>query len=529
MVAEVAVAAVVFGPDRVPSRDPVPSGPAASGPVASGPVALVLGAGGVLGAAWMTGALACLAGRLPGPVGDVDLVIGTSAGSVLAAALRCGVPFEEIAAWQRGQATGPLTESAALAAQDGPLPPLPRMRFGSVPLARAALLTPHRVPPWVGASAWLPHGRGQHTTLRSLIGGLQRQAGPDGWPERPTWISAVDYDTGQRVLFGRDGAPAASLTDAVIASCSIPGWYEPAVVGGRRYVDGGVRSMTSLDVLAGTGIQDVYVLAPMASTQPDHPLQPHLRMERRLRQVLTHAVVRQARTLAARGKRVTVLTPGPRDLAAMGINLMDPRRRQAVLELSFRTSAEALAALDDAAPRAALVLERGVEGDVDPGERLADRAASLGVLRHLGELGIVQALDLTANGELDAGQPEPARRIGSERHVGLHVERLRCAARLADQRGQLHRVARGVGRGDELLGTGVAAGVFGGPPRERHLVGGELGARQLDEALALLQGPGPGSACGTGGHRLSSSSSARSLACLRGPSYPRPYWERDPG
>ena len=163
----------------------------------------------------------------------------------------------------------------------------------------------------------------------------------------------MDYDTGQRVLFGRDGAPAASLPDAVVASCSIPGWYEPAVIGGRRYVDGGVRSMTSLDVLAGTDIQDVYVLAPLASTETDHPLQPHLRMERRLRQVLTQAVVRQARALAARGKRVTVLTPGPPDLAAMGINLMDPRRRQAVMELSFRTSAEALAALDRAAPRAA--------------------------------------------------------------------------------------------------------------------------------------------------------------------------------
>ena len=338
MVAEVAVAAVVFGPDRARSL---------------GPVALVLGAGGVLGAAWMTGALARLAERLPGPVGNVDLVIGTSAGSVLAAALRCGTPFEEITAWQRGQATGPLTESVALAAQDGPLPPLPRMRFGSVPLACAALITPLRVPPWVGVSAWLPHGRGRHTALRSLITGLQHRAGPAGWPGRPTWISAVDYDTGQRVLFGRDGAPPASLTDAVVASCSIPGWYEPAVIGGRRYVDGGVRSMTSLDVLAGTDIQDVYVLAPMASTETDHPLQPHLRMERRLRQVLTHVLVRQARALAAQGKRVTVLTPGPRDLAAMGVNLMDPRRRQAVLELSFRTSAEALAALDGAAARAA--------------------------------------------------------------------------------------------------------------------------------------------------------------------------------
>jgi NTE family protein len=343
MVAEVAMAAVVFGPN----------GRQQSSRRSSGPVALVLGAGGVLGAAWMTGALARLADRLPCALGDVDLIIGTSAGSVLAAALRCRAPFEEMVAWQRGQATGLLSESAALATRDGPLPPLPRMRFGSVPLARAALFAPHRVPPWVAASAWLPHGRGRHTALRSLVTGLQHRAGPSGWPGRPTWISAVDYDTGQRVLFGRDGAPPASLTDAVVASCSIPGWYEPAVIGGRRYVDGGVRSMTSLDVLAGSDVQDVYVLAPMASTEPDHPLRPHLQMERRLRQVLTVVLVRQAKALAARGKRVTVLTPGPRDLAAMGINLMDPRRRRAVLELSFRTSAEALAALDRAAPRAA--------------------------------------------------------------------------------------------------------------------------------------------------------------------------------
>jgi NTE family protein len=344
MVAEVAVAAVVFGPDRARHRS-------------RRPTALVLGAGGVLGAAWMTGALACLAERLPCPVSDVDLVVGTSAGSVLAAALRCRAPFEEISAWQRGQAAGPLTESVALAAQDGPLPPLPRMRFGSVPLACAALLNPHRVPPWVAASAWLPHGRGRHTALRSLITGLQQRAAPpaapSGWVDGQTWIAAVDYDTGQRVLFGRHGAPPAALPDAVIASCSIPGWYEPAVIGGRRYVDGGVRSMTSLDVLGGTNVQEVYVLAPLASTETDHPLQPHLQLERRFRQVLTLAVVRQAKALAARGKRVTVLTPGPRDLAAMGINLMDPRRRQAVLELSFRTSAEALARLDGAAPRAA--------------------------------------------------------------------------------------------------------------------------------------------------------------------------------
>jgi Patatin-like phospholipase len=71
-------------------------------------VGLVLGAGGVLGAAWMTGALPALQERLPRPLGDLDLIVGTSAGSVVAAALRCGVGIDEMVAHQRGEAVGPL-------------------------------------------------------------------------------------------------------------------------------------------------------------------------------------------------------------------------------------------------------------------------------------------------------------------------------------------------------------------------------------------------------------------------------------
>ena len=332
-----AVAAVVFGPDRATRSARRRTG-------------LVLGAGGVLGAAWMTGALACLQDRLPCAAGDVDVIVGTSAGSVLAAALRCHAPLEEMIAWQRGQATGILSESVALAARDGPLPPLPRWRFGSVRLALATLLTPHRVPPWVGARAWLPPGRGRHAALRSLISALHlrhhqqtaRGGPPPHWADGQTWVAAMDYSTGNRVLFGREDAPRASLPEAVVASCSIPGWYEPAIIGGRRYIDGGVRSATSLDVLRDTRVQDVYVLAPTASTEPDHPFLPHLWWERRRRQVITHGLLRQAEALCAQGKRVTVLTPGPKDLAAMGTNLMDRRRGEAVLELSLRTSADAL-------------------------------------------------------------------------------------------------------------------------------------------------------------------------------------------
>ena len=334
------MAAVTFNPYRARRRSHHRTG-------------LVLGAGGVLGAAWMTGALACLQDHLPHAAAETDLILGTSAGSALAAALRCRATFDEMAAWQCGDVTGILGESAALAAPDGPLPPLPQLRFGSVSLAVAALLRPHQVPPWVGATGWLPRGRGQHAGLRSLVTALHRRYLHDGsrawtpphWVNGRTWIAAMDYDTGQRVLFGRDGAPQAWLPDAVVASCSIPGWYQPAKIGGRRYVDGGVRCLTSLSALSGTDVHDIYVLAPMASTEPGHPLQPHLRIERRLRQLTTRILLRQAKMLAAHGKQVTILTPGPRDLAVMGTNPMDSGRREAVLETSFRTSAIALASL----------------------------------------------------------------------------------------------------------------------------------------------------------------------------------------
>ena len=54
-------------------------------------------------------------------------------------------------------------------------------------------------------------------------------------------------------------------------------------------------------------------------------------------------MLREVRALRSAGIRVTVLTPGPDDLAVMGVNLMDPRRRRAVLETSLTTSAATLA------------------------------------------------------------------------------------------------------------------------------------------------------------------------------------------
>lgn len=127
-----------------------------------------------------------------------------------------------------------------------------------------------------------------------------------------------------------------------MASCAIPGWYQPVTVNKRRYVDGGVCSPTSVDLVAKLGLDEVVVLSPMTSLRYDRPVTVAARIERRFRRLSTKRVIAEVKKVAATGTKVTLLGPGPEDLAVIGANMMDPRRRTQVLETSLRTSRESL-------------------------------------------------------------------------------------------------------------------------------------------------------------------------------------------
>jgi NTE family protein len=320
-------------------------------------VGLVLGAGGLLGSAWTAGVLPLLVERLDRPLSDLDLVLGTSAGAVLGAALRCGMDVPELLAHQRGadpaavsdRRPAELPELRTIERESGDgRPPVPLPLLGSPWLVALAAVSPCRMNPVVAASGLLPLGRRRMTSLVRMVDALQARGGAraDGWvPGKPLWVVAVDYDSGRRVVFGRAGAPQASVADAVLASCAIPGWFAPQVIEGRRYVDGGVASSTSLALLARPGapvLDEVYVLAPMASYSYDRPTDPVAVVERQVRRLLTRWLDAEVRAVRDLGTRVTVLTPGPADLQAMGGNLMNPRRRLQVLDTALETSAGAL-------------------------------------------------------------------------------------------------------------------------------------------------------------------------------------------
>ena len=63
---------------------------------------------------------------------------------------------------------------------------------------------------------------------------------------RPITIAITDLDSGDLVLFGKHGKDA-PLVDVLVATCALPLYFPPMVIGGRRYVDGGIRSVLPIE------------------------------------------------------------------------------------------------------------------------------------------------------------------------------------------------------------------------------------------------------------------------------------------
>lgn len=272
----------------------------------------MLGAGGTLGEAFHRGVLRAMSDRGL-DAREATVVVGTSAGSIVAATLR-----------RRAAAVPDLVMRAPAARR------LPDMRTVLGVLERprqmlnAAMLAPELV-------------RGR-TPTTFLAEGLRRHHG-EAWPQAPTWVVAVRRDTGRRVVFGRPGEPVADLGSAVAASCAIPGWFEPVVVDGVAYVDGGVHSPTNADLVADVDLDLVVVSSPM-SAQPRALRQPRLDLPLRL---AFHGYLRsEVWSLRRRGERVVAVEPDAAVLEVMGVDMMAGRHLDEVEERAHALALERL-------------------------------------------------------------------------------------------------------------------------------------------------------------------------------------------
>jgi NTE family protein len=289
-------------------------------------VALVLGGGGIAGAAWHGAVLAALHEAGWDPRG-ADLVVGTSAGANVAAVLRLGVPPADLVAGPLGR---PLSAAGAahLARSGGPVDlPAPRLGLARPVAPRLALRSmsrPWRFRPFLAVAGLLPTGQ----VPTALIGDRIRATHDDPWPDRPTWICAVRMPEGRLEVFGRDVTDA-DLATAVEASSAIPGYFAPVVHRGATYVDGGVHSPTNADLAVGLGFDIVVVSSPMSGTSA--ALRSRWTGARPL-----HAatLAREVRALRRDGTRVLVLQPDPEVVEAIGPSSMDPSRRARVVQVA---------------------------------------------------------------------------------------------------------------------------------------------------------------------------------------------------
>jgi NTE family protein len=287
---------------------------------------LALGCGGTVGGAWQIGALAVIEDQLGWDARTAEVIVGTSAGATAAAMLGAGISVKEMVAGQRGDPSA--RESLRRFFTDPPAA-LPAIPFG-LPAPRLSPAGLHRRMVLPALAGLLPAGRTDPSLLDALVDDLV----PGGdWVAHPnTWVVATRLSTGERTVFGRSDAPSVPLRQAVRASWAIPGWYPPVEIAGERYVDGGVASTASADALGGMGLDEVIVVAPMASDDGSTVGGLGGLVEGMLRRPMSAVLDAEIASLQATGTRVVRVHPSSTELKSMGPNFMNPRRRIAALE-----------------------------------------------------------------------------------------------------------------------------------------------------------------------------------------------------
>ncbi|HEY6498428.1 MAG TPA: patatin-like phospholipase family protein [Streptosporangiaceae bacterium] len=259
--------------------------------------ALILAGGGVAGIAWELGVLRGLQDSDPALAARVlaaDLVVGTSAGSAVAAQITSGVPLDDLYGRQLSETSAEIEVQLDM-----------EQLLARFTAAVSATASPDEALRAIGALALDTETVAEPVRMTAVAARLPV---PD-WPDRLMLLPALDALTGQLTAFSKDSGVA--LADAVAASCAVPGIWPPVTINGHRYIDGGVRSPTNADLAA--GYDRILIITP---ADPDQPV-PFGALDEeieRLKPGRVHVVPADAASLAAFG--TNPLSPATRGPAA---------------------------------------------------------------------------------------------------------------------------------------------------------------------------------------------------------------------
>ncbi len=316
------------------------------------PDVLVLASGGTLGEAWTSGLLAGVEDATGHDFRTTESLVGTSAGSLVAAALAAGQrprrPRQSaLLGLPSGDAAADVAAetSSRLAAQWLPLPRSILRSVGREAVRLAGVAATPLAPVALAAgssgstalrAALLGRVPGSDTSLQAIREGIERSGARFDGRLR---VVAVDRGNGRRVVFGAPGAPDATVAEAVQASCSVPWIFAPVKIGGREYVDGGVWSNTNLDIAPAGRATQVLCLNPIMSL--DIAMASAFGL---LRAIAGSTAALETLALRNRGARVRMIGPAHDIARVMGPNLMNASRREEVLAGGYAQGLEICAA-----------------------------------------------------------------------------------------------------------------------------------------------------------------------------------------
>jgi NTE family protein len=260
--------------------------------------ALVLAGGGLTGIAWELGVLLGLRENGFDITRDANLIVGTSAGSVVGTQLSQGRDLTELFQRQLEPDTNEisphidietLTQVYGNMRGGGTQTNEQRQAIGEIALNASTVAWPIR---------------------RAVI---QGRVGTDEWPNGNLVLTTIDAHSGEFITWTRDSR--VGLVDAVASSCAVAGVWPCVPINDRMYYDGGFRNAANASLAAGH--DDIWVLAPLSGDA-------------------SPAVEEEVQELRTAGANVRYITSDDEAKAAMGINSLDPRARGAAAQQGLR-------------------------------------------------------------------------------------------------------------------------------------------------------------------------------------------------